>query len=53
MKALGLYYRPMSPALHPQCHKAIEMASDFDEMMMHYRHRRLQKPTVETMLWSK
>mmetsp|Transcript_24832 Transcript_24832/g.52632 ORF Transcript_24832/g.52632 Transcript_24832/m.52632 type:complete len:107 (+) Transcript_24832:2154-2474(+) len=30
IKTLGLLYRRMSPALHAQCHEAIEMASDFN-----------------------
>ena len=53
MKALDLLCRPMSPAALSHDDKAAGIAVDLRAMMVNHRRRRVDDPTVETMLWSK
>ena len=52
-KALDLLYQTMSPALGSPDDKAAGIAVDLRAMMMHHHHHRIDKPIVETMIWSK
>ena len=52
-KALDLLYQLMSPALGLPDDKAAGIAIDFGAMMMMHHHHQVDKPIVETMIWSK